>query len=434
MAMKKNAGFTLVELMIAMIAGSFAIAGVYYLNGMSARTYAQQQAVSDAQMSLRSAMEQIRRDVARAGYLAAPATGYLPNCAGVIPGPNQAATDNTSQHFQAITIGRGGSLTYKPDDISSGADVTALLKTPASNRVSADDLTMFGNFATADAYLANPIGSTHSSIVLQPDTESFRRSFFTPKANGSAAVADYGLFAATFREGRMLRVEHGGRFFFRQIATGALWSAGQAPTIPLKTPLPATCVETTNWMAVAPVSRIHYGLESDQMPDFARLRADPTLPGSRRALLVRREELTDSSAPAAATGITPNGGAIKSLANGARVVLDYAVEFGLSAVVSTQAPTVNVRPTWEHAITTAKIEAANLDPRRFRSLIITIASRAAEVDPRLGAVGGTRRLPDTNFLGDPLLTFNVIDPNFPALTGLQTRVRTLRSEIFLHNL
>ncbi|MET0286231.1 MAG: prepilin-type N-terminal cleavage/methylation domain-containing protein [Polyangiales bacterium] len=431
-AVHKRAGFTLVELMIAMIAGAFAVAGVYYLNGVSARSYAQQMAVSDAQMSLRSAMEQLRRDVARAGYLAAPSTALLRTCDGALAG--NGATVNTSHQFQALAVGTsalGGSLRYNPDvNGSNGTQVAALL---GGNRVASDDLTMFGNFATPDAYLADSHASTASVITLQADREAFRRSFFTPSANNAPAVSAPAEFENVFRPGRMLRVEVGGHFFFRQISARQ-WVPPGVPTITLATALP-TCAENTQWMAVAPVSRIHYGLESDLTADFSRLRGDASLPGSRRAMLVRREETTNSLPPPAAPQIATGGfsGSVIAIPNSARVVLDYAVEFGISAVRNTNT-VVGGRPVWQHAITPAEMEALNRSPGDFRSLIVTISSRASEVDPRLGPVGGTRRMPATNILGDPLLTFNVIDPNFSALTTLQARVRTMRSEIFLHNL
>ncbi|HEY6879184.1 MAG TPA: prepilin-type N-terminal cleavage/methylation domain-containing protein, partial [Polyangiales bacterium] len=216
MAMNRK-GFTLVELMIAMVAGSFAVAGVYYLNGVSARAMSQQMSVSDAQMSLRSAMEQIRRDVARAGYLAAPNSDALYNCLGTVVA---GSSDVTQQAFQAVRVGKDGSLSY---GTTSGPQVAALLGT---NKVAADDLTLIGNFATADAYLADPANTTASVITLQTTSESFRRSFFTPGAtNAVAATANTALFSATFAPGRMLRIEQGGRFYFRNIQNRA-WTSG----------------------------------------------------------------------------------------------------------------------------------------------------------------------------------------------------------------
>ncbi|HEX5659306.1 MAG TPA: hypothetical protein VFX59_19060, partial [Polyangiales bacterium] len=214
---------------------------------------------------------------------------------------------------------------------------------------------------------------------------------------------------------------------------GGTWAAGTQPSIPLTAALPL-CVEPTAWTAVAPVSRLHYGLESDLNPEFARLRANTALPGSRRMLLVRREENTGAVRPQDATALSvANAVRFATLANTARIVLDYAVEFGISAVHNTQL-TQTARPTWNYAITPAELAAVNVAPQNFRSLIVTVSARSSEVDPRLGPVGGTRRMPATGFLGDPLLTFNVVDPDFTGLTALQARVRTLRAEIFLHNL
>jgi prepilin-type N-terminal cleavage/methylation domain-containing protein len=404
----KRTGFTLVELMIALVAGSFAVAGVYYLNGVTARAFSQQMAVSDSQMSLRSAMEQVRRDFARAGYLGTPSTKIMRDCDGAV---NSSGTGGISPRWlQALRIKQNGSLTY---NAPSGTQVAALLDTPSTNKVRADEITLWGNYATADAYLTDPSLNTQSVISFQTTSEAFRRSFFTPAPANGAATEDAAQFTGTFAVGRMLRVEHGGRYWFRDI-TASAWPAGGTPTVTLGTALP-DCVEVTGWLAVAPIVRVHYGLESDLGADFTRVRANTALPGSRRPLLVRREENTATGALIAGT---------------ARVVLDYAVEFGVDAVVNTVG-NMTARPTWGYALGAAA-ETASDTPEYFRSLVVTLATRSAEADPRMPAIPRARWA-IANTLNSPLMTFRVLDPNF-ATVAMNARVRTMRSEIFLQNL
>ena len=99
-----RAGFTLVELMIATIAGAFAVAGVYYLNGVSSRMFNEQMRVSETQMSLRGALEQLRRDISRAGYLATANSKILTGCDGAAASLDVSATD-----VRSIAITRAGS-------------------------------------------------------------------------------------------------------------------------------------------------------------------------------------------------------------------------------------------------------------------------------------------------------------------------------------
>src|ERR1700712_5920127 len=107
MTRSSRAGFTLVELMIALIAGAFAVSAVYYLNGVSSRAFAEQMRVSETQMSLRSAMEQLRRDFSRAGYLGTPNSALVPDCSGVAGSGNGDISPFT---IRSLNVTRDASL------------------------------------------------------------------------------------------------------------------------------------------------------------------------------------------------------------------------------------------------------------------------------------------------------------------------------------
>ncbi len=400
---RSRAGFTLVELMIAVVAGSFAVAGVYYLNGVSSRAFGEQLRMSEAQMSLRSAMEQVRRDFARAGYLHTPNSALLPDCSGAIPG----IADVTPRAMRALEVTRDGST---GDQVTTKAEVKSLLGMPSTNRTRADLVTLWGNYATSDAYLADPVSTSSTRIYFQPASESFRRSFYDFKVGTDVATFNATRFSSTFTN-RVLRIEHEGRFFFRDI-TG-VDPTEATPNVTINT-LPG-CFEPSRWTAVAPVMRVRYALESDGAADLTRLRPATASLGSRRTLLVRRE-VTDTDG--------------KLVANSARVVLDYAVEFSVDAVVSTTA--TNATPSWAYSLGDAVTTQSTNNPERFRSLIVTLSSRSAEADPNLPFLARTT-FDDATLLNSPLPTFRVFDLTQGAVVG-NARVRTMRSEIFLQNL
>lgn len=407
-ATHRRAGFTLVELMIAMLAGAFAVAGVYYLNGVSSRAFSEQMRVSETQMSLRSAMEQLRRELARAGYLFTASSRVNPDCSGAYPVAEPNDLTDRAAPLSAISVVGDGSL----------AGVNTLLGSPATNATRADQVDVWGNYATSDAYLADPLGTTRTTIRFQADSESFRRSFFNRATN----AIDTTRFTEAFAPGRMVRVESDGRVFFRGITA----VSATAPNFEVTINTLPWCYEPTRWSAVAPIVHYRYGLEPDTRGDLARLRPITAGIGSARALLVRREWRWV-------------GGADTVVANSARVILDQAIEFAADALVDANAvlppatPNMAATPQW------TLVRGANLAtqsanaPWAFRSLIVTLSARSSEADPRLPTIARAR-FGNAALLDSPLMTFRVIGGNVPAGANLNARVRTMRSEIFLQNL
>ena len=67
-----NAGFTLIELMLALIIGIITITVAYSLSTGSSRVLGEQHRVSQLQTAVRLALEQVRADIERAGLYATP--------------------------------------------------------------------------------------------------------------------------------------------------------------------------------------------------------------------------------------------------------------------------------------------------------------------------------------------------------------------------
>jgi prepilin-type N-terminal cleavage/methylation domain-containing protein len=398
----KLRGFTLIELMVALTAGTFAVAGVYYLGNISARAYTEQMRMGDAQMSLRSAMDQIRRDFARAGYLGARNvnTEHLA-CAG---DPDGTVANGAT--IQAVEV--------RPD-LSMTAPVRTLLNEP-ENRTRADVVRLWGNYTTSDAYLvAANSDPARQVLTFQTTRESFRRSFFDPAVGGAPAPSyNADRFTAAF-EDQWVRVEYQGRFWFRQVQ--AVNPTEGAQSITVTPPLPDACFRYSSSppAIVSPLSRITYMMDEVAVGgELARLRSG-TVAGADRAVLLRREEdlLTGDPIP----GTT-------------RLVLDYAVEFAVDGVINTSGP--GVAPVFAYATPPSGTGTVDLDtvssntPEQFRALRVTLSSRTTEANPRLP------RMPRTN-LNAPFLAFRIAVPAAPT-AQLWAPVRSLRSEIFLPNL
>lgn len=74
-----DAGLTIVELLVAMALSFIVIASIYYMYTFSTRTYRLQDQVMRAMDQARFAMEQLRRDIAMAGFMATPNSDADPN-------------------------------------------------------------------------------------------------------------------------------------------------------------------------------------------------------------------------------------------------------------------------------------------------------------------------------------------------------------------
>lgn len=71
--MRRNTGYSLIELLVAVAILGVILAGVFYSFGVQNEKYIVVDQVTDAQQSLRGVAEMIERDVRRAGYMVPPA-------------------------------------------------------------------------------------------------------------------------------------------------------------------------------------------------------------------------------------------------------------------------------------------------------------------------------------------------------------------------
>jgi prepilin-type N-terminal cleavage/methylation domain-containing protein len=274
-----SAGFTLIELMLALVAGSFVVVGAYYLSEVSARLFNEQVRRAETQMTLRSAGEQLRRDIGRAGFMAVRDSAELWGCnaAQVIAGGTGVEANNVRQ--QGVRVLRA----------AAGQPVQLFLT---------------GNFTTSDQYPLDP-SSNANTLALASQREGFRRSFVNPATGAFLPRRFLSAFspdpdAPNIAHGRMVSIQDlsTGRVFLREILSVNAAPAN-APQIVINPPLPTTggCIPSFTTLVVAPISTVRYMLENPAgNPELLRAAGQSTLAGGNvlvdnatRLVLTRRE-------------------------------------------------------------------------------------------------------------------------------------------------
>ncbi len=75
-----KSGFTLIELMVAMVVGLTAITSVYSLGAAMSEQFYEEQRTATSQGSSRAAIMELRRDISRAGLFGSPNAQSEPRC------------------------------------------------------------------------------------------------------------------------------------------------------------------------------------------------------------------------------------------------------------------------------------------------------------------------------------------------------------------
>jgi hypothetical protein len=329
-------------------------------------------------------MEQIQRDVARAGYLGTPHTRRDPRC-------------------QAPPV-EFGAVEFL-DDADNGRIPNA-----AANGVGADRLRLVGSYHSNDAFFVRSLSATGDAVTLQRHWQAFRRNF----GDGPIASGVDDPFGATFRAGRILRIRNTmGRTFYATI-TGANPADGSVEFAPPIAPGGSCTGGLLDGATVSVLSRIEYLIDDGSNFDSAALglALDQGNTTGRRTFLLRREIGFDN-APIAGTE---------------RIVLENAVDFTLSFVLDRQ-DNPALPPDLQRFEGMAAMpllgdvvgNAASV-PHQVRAVRVSLSARTSDVDPRYPFVA---RGP-----GEALTRF---DPGTTGGFSGAARVRTLEAEIFLPN-
>lgn len=377
---RRAAGFTLLELMIASTAGALVVASLVYVSNASTSYFREQQRIANTQSSLRLAMDQIRRDFARAGF------GATPN--SLFPDYQPCQQVGAPQQIQAFQV--FDNITLAPLINPTGEHSLD------GQALQGDGVRLMGNYATSSEYTIRGV-QAGLDVGVQTDSIAFARDFTSWVAGPPYNVVP-DLFNNAFLVGRLVRLRgtEGNRFFAYVAGTAPNLNP---PVVRLSAPLQPACSTLAGGM-ISPVSVLDYTLMAAAGPAANNNVAAAGI----NTQLVRQEIALNNNAQLANTFN--------------QVVAEHVVNFNVELITNTNA----VRTMPVVLATAVGANAAAAPPERIFSAIVTLSVRTALPDPRFPWIAQDPGAELTRFRFNPA-------PDLRA-----ARVRTARAEIFLPNI
>jgi len=451
----RAAGFTLVELMVSLVAGLIIAMAVVGLSKAATTTFYEEARISTVEATVRSAAERLRQDLIRASFMSTGnirlardgATAAMPNLrvpfghkiavtdpSGAASGSRYPALDN----LQGIRITVGGSGSFPVAD----AGTAGPLGLAGANGLNPDAITIAGNLTTDDQYTGtlfapgdlpgSPCGGM--AVQLKANGDAAVRRLLTSSNPAAALQAaftpvtgrDYAARIVDARGCQHYAVVCGvamnvgtcaggdtcAAVYFRDPAAGGAVVPGGA----------TTCGgNPTEQVTVNPVHRVRWFIGPNVDPITA---ADPAIEPVTNKFNLYRELLDASAVPTPVPGTR-------------QVVAEYAIDlkFGITVdqAVAGNPPnqlvvfdmdsdpgggTGNIDQWTQNASSTT---SGNPGPQRVRTVRFRVATRASIPDRAANLI-----VPP----GAPYLSRYCIDP--PACKRY-ARVRSLVSEVALLN-
>jgi len=395
----RSRAFTLVELMVAMVAAMFVAISVFALAKHASAFAMRQSRVADATLQSVMGFERLQADIARAGFLSSP---------NVVRDP--AICRNVTALYPA-QLGRLASIFIDPVP-------PAQLSTESSaNELAPNRITLSGSYDSADLFVARQISQVGNPVVTLSRTSLGMANIgYTPATGG----ADLG---RVFKPNRALRIlDDAGGVQYGEIQSVA---GGENPTITL-TANPAVQFRGGSSQQcgvrghgndfVNVVNIIRYdimSLNDVTLPGYAAMyRGGPSYEATRRELV--REELDVRGAPIAGTR---------------ELIAEYAVDLDFSLIVAPGAGLNLSRQTGANVANYAGdpngLSAGN-GPQLIRAVNAWLSVRSQDADRTdtlaVGRAAGA---------GPNLLRISMNPTN--AAAGPYARDRTMQATIPLNN-
>jgi len=365
---KARGGFTLIEIMVALAVGGIAIGSLYAVGAASTRHFRDQQRISAAQTSLRSALDQLKHDFQRAGYMASPNSLM----AGETCFPPQGV-DGQNNRLAALFW-----YTKNVDPAPTKLDPDGLnVLNPPFYTV--DDVWLSGNYSTSGEYPNITVETDGVTVRVPMAWQAFRRDF-TTWTGVNAGDCDLAAFEAAFPVGRLVRLHaQNGGFFYSRVARTACSGSSREPSgdfavVVLTEAVPTTCGMTGGW--IAPVNVMRYSVVNATATEDAS--------DGRMTVLRRTEMRPDQHTNPLLAIAGGNGQPIED-----RALLDYVVRFSVDFLmrdVSTRVMNYSLRPS-------AEVLA---NPERIRGVVLDVAVRTSQSEPDF-----TRGVPEAAFRVHP---------------------------------
>ena len=201
-------GFTLIELMVSLVAGLFVALAVVALSKEATTTFHEESRTATAEMSLRTAVDRIRNDLQRAAFMGTPNIQKDPLIAKAPGNPNVPTT------FPAGIKSLASLHVINPSPAK-------LLPLSVSNGMEPDTLEISGNFTTTDSYVVRVLdaggGCGGQRLTLAIDSPAMWRLLGTSTPDAALEAAFQPVSGLQF----IVRVEDDtGHYQFVQTCTG----------------------------------------------------------------------------------------------------------------------------------------------------------------------------------------------------------------------
>jgi prepilin-type N-terminal cleavage/methylation domain-containing protein len=185
---KRSRGYSLLELMVAMLAGLIVAAGVVGLSRIATNTFHEESRLTASEMALRTGADRLRADLSRAAFMSSPNIQFDPlrtTPASFAGAPVDPAAVSTYEKG----IVRLSGFDYTANGSYSEPGASKLLKLSDVNNVAPDALVVGGNLTTADEYIVQSVtfgdgDCAGGTVTLSTDSAATLR--LTHAADGSA--------------------------------------------------------------------------------------------------------------------------------------------------------------------------------------------------------------------------------------------------------
>jgi prepilin-type N-terminal cleavage/methylation domain-containing protein len=151
-----RAGFTLVELMVAVFVGAIIIYGMFSVYVTGQRVFHEEHRISQAQLAARLGMEVIKNDIKMAGFMSTPNVNFDPMVCNNVGGP-------ALLNIQAVVHTNGTAGTV----FDSAGGSAAIPLAAANTGIAPDAILLTGNYVTSQSFRAQTIRAGAGQIVLQ---------------------------------------------------------------------------------------------------------------------------------------------------------------------------------------------------------------------------------------------------------------------------
>jgi prepilin-type N-terminal cleavage/methylation domain-containing protein len=411
----RKSGFTLIELMVAMVIGLTAITSVYTLGSAMSKQFYEEQRLATSQGTSRVAIMELRRDISRAGLFGSPNGQKEPTC---------DASPPTLPLLSGGSTGPMGAFQYYPNHDLSVLD-------PQSNNpeVNADRLRILTSLYLTDQLLVHSASVDGSVIVLQSGNQAYRRTFAWGQSAGpfttgteptyldgtldwdsawAGATASWNGIAQkgarAFQTGSLLHIETPeGRHFFRSVFN----MAGRAqdeirmtvtPVLPVGTAcLPGAAEGAT----VAPLQWVEYAIVDPTTVDGGAfysftgmflVSTDPNDPAFELSNIDSNDLLEAPNRVLVRRILNSADGTVR--ANTTQIIAEFVTNFSVSFLLDTNSGSASAATLSGTPVTgTSAQSAVNARPEEVRSVIIDLGIRNPLEDPtieKLSGDGGTR--------------------------------------------